>query len=178
MNETMCLAEDINIPIYYQDTDSMHLSEKDVPKLEKAFKEKYDRTLNGKKMGQFHPDFEFEDHDNVRSVELIAVGKKCYLDVLEGEDKEGKTEQHLHVRMKGVPTSIVKWTAKRLYPKLGEVDGVRELYLQLLAGNEVDFDLTANGTRTCFDSQRDFTVRSRDKFDRKLGFTQPDLLVF
>jgi len=178
MNETMCLAEDIGIPIYYQDTDSMHLPEKDVTKLETAFEEKYGRQLNGKELGQFHPDFEFEGHDNVRSSELIAVGKKCYLDILEGEDKNGKTEQHLHVRMKGIPTPVVKWTAKRLHPKLNEVDGVRELYLQLLDGKEIDFDLTANDTRTCFDSRKDFTVRSRDKFDRRLGFKLSDQLIF
>ena len=138
----------------------------------------YGKKLNGKDLGQFHPDFEFEDHTNVRSSELIAVGKKCYLDILEGEDKNGKTEQHLHVRMKGIPTPVVKWTAKRLYPKLNEVDGVRELYVQLLAGKDVDFDLTANNTRTCFDSRKDFTVRSRDKFDRRLGFKQQDVLTF
>jgi len=186
MNETMCLAEDIGIPIYYQDTDSMHLPEKDVPKLEKAFEEKYDRQLNGKELGQFHPDFEIKDKDgaeikgytDIHSSELIAVGKKCYLDILEATNPQGITEQHLHVRMKGVPTQVVKWTAKRLYPDLSEVDGVRELYLQLLAGKDVDFDLTANGTRTCFDSQRNFTVRSRDKFDRKISFKQSDQLTF
>jgi len=178
MNETICLAEDLNIPIYYQDTDSMHLPEKEVPKLEKAFQELYGKELNGKDLGQFHTDFEINGCDNVRSCELIAIGKKCYLDILEGEDTNGNTKQSLHVRMKGVPTDVVKWTAKRLYPKLDEVDGVRELYLQLLDGKEIDFDLTANHTRTCFDSRKDFTVRSRDKFDRRLGFKQPDVLTF
>lgn len=186
MNETMCLAEDIGIPIYYQDTDSMHLPEEDVPKLEQAFEKLYGKKLNGKNLGQFHPDFEIKDADgvelegysDVRSSELIAIGKKCYLDILEATNPNGKKEQHLHVRMKGVPTKVVKWTAKRLYPKLGEVDAVRKLYLQLLNGKEIRFDLTVNGTRTCFDSQRDFTVRSRDKFDRKLSFKQQDLLTF
>ena len=60
MNEVMCLAEDIDIPIFYQDTDSMHLPEEDVPKLETAFMEKYGRQLNGKELGQFHPDFEMD----------------------------------------------------------------------------------------------------------------------
>ena len=79
MNEVMCLAEDIHIPIFYQDTDSMHLFEKDVPELETAFRYKYGRELNGKALGQFHPDFEFDGHNNVKSVEGIFVGKKCYL---------------------------------------------------------------------------------------------------
>ena len=33
MNEVMCLAEDLNIPIYYQDTDSAHLPKKYLTKL-------------------------------------------------------------------------------------------------------------------------------------------------
>ena len=178
MNETMCLAEDLGISIYYQDTDSMHLPEDAVPKLEAAFKEKYGRELRGKDLGQFHPDFEFDGHENVRSVELIAVGKKTYLDILEGENKEGVTEQALHVRCKGVPTQVVKWTAERSFPDLNEIGGVRELYLKMLSGDAVDFDLTQQGTRTCFDSARDFTVKSRDKFDRKLTFKNEDVLLF
>jgi len=175
MNETMCLAEDIGIPIYYQDTDSMHMPEKDVPRMEAAFLEKYGRQLNGKDLGQFHPDFEFDGHRDVRSVELIACGKKCYLDVLEGENKDGVTEQTLHVRMKGVPTQVVEWTARS---NPDRIQGVRELYIKLLNGEEVEFDLTARGTRPCFDSARDFTVKSREKFDRNVKFRNPDVLYF
>jgi len=178
MNETMCLAEDLGMSIFYQDTDSMHLPEEAVPKLEAAFKEKYGRELRGKDLGQFHPDFEFDGHDDVRSVELIAVGKKTYLDVLEGENKDGVTEQSLHVRCKGVPTQVVKWTAERMFPETNEIDAVRKLYLRMLAGEAVDFDLTQQGTRTCFDSARDYTVKSRDKFDRKLTFKNEDVLFF
>jgi hypothetical protein len=177
MNEVMCLAEDIDIPIFYQDTDSMHLPEEDVPKLETAFMEKYGRQLNGKDLGQFHPDFEMDAHKNIRSVEGIFVGKKCYLDVLEGE-KDGELNQSLHVRMKGVPTSTVKWTAKRKYPELDEVQAVTKLYTEMLRGQEFQFDLTQHGTRTCFDSMRDFTVKSRDKFDRNIKFKNPDVLYF
>eukprot|EP00973_Karenia_brevis_P038796 5353850-Karenia_brevis.AAC.1 len=66
----------------------MHLPEADVPRLEAAFKEKYGRELNGKELGQFHPDFDFDGHTNVRSVEGIFVGKKVYMDVLEGENAQ------------------------------------------------------------------------------------------
>ena len=103
--------------------------------------------------------------------------QKTYLDILEGE-KDGKVDKHLHVRCKGVPTQVVKWTAERMCPDLNEIDGVREVYLKMLNGESVEFDLTAAGTRTCFDSQRDFTVKSRDKFDRKLNFHNPDVLYF
>jgi len=33
MNEVMCLAEDNNIPLYYQDTDSMHMLNDDIDRL-------------------------------------------------------------------------------------------------------------------------------------------------
>ena len=187
MNEVMCLAEDIGIPIFYQDTDSMHLPEADVPRLEAAFKEKYGRELRTKEenLGEFHPDFEIKDkngdkdkgYKNIRSIEGIFVGKKCYLDILEGE-KDGKIERHLHVRMKGVPTPCVKWTAKQLRPWLDEIKAVKELYLDLLDGRSVEFDLTQKGTRAKFDSARNFTVRSRDKFDRKLTFKTADVLRY
>ena len=178
MNEVMCLAEDIGIPIFYQDTDSMHLPEADVPRLEAAFKEKYGRELNGKELGQFHPDFEADGLENIRSIEGIFVGKKCYLDILEGKDKTGATKQSLHVRMKGVPTPCVKWTAKQLRPWLDEIKAVKELYLDLLDGRSVEFDLTQKGTRAKFDSARNFTVRSRDKFDRRLTFKIADVLRY
>ena len=80
--------------------------------------------------------------------------------------------------MKGVPTPCVKWTAKKLRPELDEIQAVKELYLDLLAGKDVDFDLTQAGTRAKFDSARNFTVRSRDKFDRKLAFKSQDILTF
>ena len=189
MNEVMCLAEDLGIDIYYEDTDSMHLPEEDVPRLEKAFQEKYGRTLRGKGLGQFHPDFSFSDmkgkemkeYDDVHSVELIALGKKAYLDVLEATHKEtGEVKQSLHIRMKGVPSDSLEYAvhnSKEWHSK-SRIDSVRGLYLRLLAGKSQEFDLTNDGLRTCFDSNRNFTVKSRDKFTRNLQFPKEELLQF
>lgn len=47
----MCLADDINIKIYYQDTDSMHIKQNDINKLWEAFESKYSRSLVGTAMG-------------------------------------------------------------------------------------------------------------------------------
>ena len=41
MNEVMCLAEDLGIQIWYQDTDSMHIEADKVDCLNAAFKNKY-----------------------------------------------------------------------------------------------------------------------------------------
>ena len=45
MNRVMCLAEQNDIHIFYQDTDSMHLFESDVHLIGKLFKEKYGQEL-------------------------------------------------------------------------------------------------------------------------------------
>ena len=41
MNEVMCLAEDVDLKIFYQDTDSMHMNYDEVPILTKEFQRKY-----------------------------------------------------------------------------------------------------------------------------------------
>ena len=45
MNQVMCLADDLHIKIYYQDTDSMHIEAHQVDKLNKSYKEKYGEEL-------------------------------------------------------------------------------------------------------------------------------------
>ncbi len=153
MNEVICLAEDIGVHVYYQDTDSMHLPQEDVPRLAKAYEEKYGRELIGKNLGQFHEDFSFsdskgnelKDYKDVHSVELIALGKKAYLDVLEATNKKtGEKKQSLHIRMKGVPCDSLEHAVHRCkdWSSKKRIDAVRDLYLHLLAGESQEFDLT------------------------------------
>jgi hypothetical protein len=173
MNEVMCLAEDMEIPIFYQDTDSMHLPFDLVPALEQEFEKKYGRKLEGKELGQFHTDLEMKGHTDVRATEAIFCGKKCYVDVLEGECKKtGATNQELHIRMKGVPTECIKWTGG------GDLEKIRGLYEKLLHGGEVAFDLTQEGSHTCFENRKDFTVRSREAFTRKVSFKPSEILYY
>eukprot|EP00965_Chrysotila_dentata_P013971 463731-Pleurochrysis_carterae.AAC.1 len=121
MNQVMHLAEDTNIPIYYQDTDSMHLPVKDVPRLAELYQEKYKRTLIGDNYGHFSSDFEVSSSciydektsrfkiaggDIVPKGEVVAkesifLGKKSYIDVL--SDQSGSFKSY-HIRMKGIPT--------------------------------------------------------------------------
>ena len=58
MNEVMTLAEDLKINVYYQDTDSLHIESDKLEELRTVFKNKYNRELIGKNLGQFHSDFE------------------------------------------------------------------------------------------------------------------------
>jgi hypothetical protein len=173
MNEVICLAEDMETPIFYQDTDSMHLPYDLVPALEQEFEKKYGRKLEGKDLGQFHTDLEMKGHKDVRATEAIFCGKKCYVDVLEGECVQtGVTKQELHIRMKGVPTDCIKWTGG------GDLHKIRGLYEKLLHGTQVAFDLTQQGSHSVFENGRDFTVRTREEFTRKVSFKAAEILHY
>jgi hypothetical protein len=159
MNSVMCLAEQNNIPIFYQDTDSMHLFDKDVPKLGKLFKAKFQRKLIGENLGQFHSDFELEGAKaKPYSIYFIGLGKKAYLDVLE----DGKGSSGYHIRMKGVPEKALRMACQ---------NEVLELYERMAWDSEqVSFDLTV---LPCFVRTKDYTICNREHFSRKLQFTGP-----
>ena len=158
MNEVMCLAEDIGIDIYYQDTDSIHLKTQDVPSLVKKFKEIYNLDLNGKNMGQFHTDFDSNIlKGDIYSKCFIALGKKCYLDVL--TDDSGKED--FHIRMKGVSGDSVKYHAE---------GDIKKLYDRLYNDEAIPFDLCCNHQKVCFEKQSNFTIQSKDNFWRVICF--------
>lgn len=156
MNEVMCLAEDNDIKIYYQDTDSMHIQDSKIEKLNDLFREKYGRELTGKQMGQFHCDFESifvkVDEKNIvdgkditdgeivkngkkevkakSSTKTIILGKKAYIDIVQYNNGDFKP----HFRMKGVPQAVVELKSKK-YKNLFN------LYKDLYEGNTIKFDL-------------------------------------
>ena len=167
MNEVMSLAEDEGHTVFYQDTDSMHIASDAVPKLADAFRREYGQELIGDDMGQFHVDFELAGSvGEIHAKETIILGKKCYLDLLEGVDQDGNMITGEHIRMKGVPTASIRHAAQR--------DGVsvRDLYQRLFDGRAVTFDLTCGGQACGFKYQRDLSVRSyRDgEFTRTIRF--------
>jgi hypothetical protein len=158
MNEVMCLAQHEKVPIFYQDTDSIHLPQKCVPVLADAFKKAYGRELIGKDLGQFHCDFAPIDNEPTWSIKLIALGKKSYLDVL--RNKSGKMQYH--IRMKGIPTSVIykhcemnNWT-------------VEELYEWMYQGNLVEFDMLEGAK--CFRKTKTFEYFTPENFKRKVVF--------
>ncbi|MGM9858778.1 MAG: DNA polymerase [Bacilli bacterium] len=82
MNRVMCLADDLNLDVYYQDTDSMHIRKDQLPILEQAFKLKYkNKELIGTNLCQFHSDFDpickGSDPNSVVAIESYFLGKKC-----------------------------------------------------------------------------------------------------
>lgn len=165
MSEVICLGEDIGCSIYYTDTDSIHLLDKDISRLAETFKLKYNRELIGKKLGQFHTDFSLEGCKDVYSKKLIVLGKKCYVDVLVGTDKEsGELKDGLHIRMKGVSEGAINYYAEH------HNISVENIYEKLYNREELNFDLLCGGKKVRFEYGNDLMVRSINAFNRSLTF--------
>lgn len=165
MNEVMCTAEDNDIDIFYQDTDSMHLFEKDIDQLEKRFDEKYNRKLIGKGMGQFHSDFDSSIIvSDIHASESIFLGKKCYIDKLEGFDKDGNKAVDYHIRMKGISNKSI------MYKSLNENRKVIDIFKSLYDNNTEVFDLACDGNKTCFQFNKNMTITSKFSFIREIKF--------
>ncbi len=168
MNEVMTLAEDINLNIWYQDTDSMHINYEEVELLSKAFTEKYDRDLIGGDMSQFHIGFDSDGAcGDIYSDESYFLAKKVYIDILESVDKDNKTIHGNHIRLKSVPTSCIQHTANMLEQEPIEI--YKHLYVE---GNDQLFDLTENGGKCGFKFERGMSVRSYEanEFTRRITF--------
>lgn len=166
MNEVMCLSEDNNIDLYYQDTDSIHLKNKDINTLSELFKNKYKKTLIGKNMGQFHSDFKLKGCSNIVSVRSIFLGKKCYVDKLQGINSKGETETGYHIRMKGIPEKCIDYVVDNS----NKYNDVMDLYQYLYDGNVVNFDLTNGGSKANFKFNKDYSIETLSFFSRKIKF--------
>ena len=165
MNEVMCLAENMNIELFYQDTDSMHLYEKDIEPLAEMYEKVYGRVLIGKGMGQFHSDFDSDViKKDIHATESIFLGKKCYIDKLEGKDENGNDVVDFHIRMKGIPNKSI------LYKSINENKELMEIYKNLHKGDKEKFDLACGGNKTCFVFNNDYTIKSKYEFLREVKF--------
>lgn len=170
MNEVMAVADDNDIDIYYQDTDSLHINFEDLEKLKILYHKKYNRVLDGDDMGQFNNDFKIKGCDEPYSEECIILGKKCYLDKIVGWDKDMIKHIEYHLRMKGVPNKTIYHSADKYYK-----GSVIDLYTDLLKGVSVDFDLLCRdedgiSQRTQFVFNKDYTIHTSQKFNRTLCF--------
>ena len=76
MNEVFNVANDIDCPIYYTDTDSLHCKFDDVIKIENKYRDVYDKELNGKNLEQFHTDFDLDGAcSEIYATKSIFLGK-------------------------------------------------------------------------------------------------------
>ena len=163
MNEVMCLAFDIGCCIYYQDTDSFMIKRSDLEILEKGFKEKYNRDLIGTNLGNFHCDFpSINGHDEMPfSVEAYFLMKKMYVHKI----TDSSNEIDYVIRGKGLTQKSIQYAFRDK-----QFNGnVMELYKHLYEGNEYTFDLTKG--QPCFSMNKDMTVSTLKKFERKIKVT-------
>lgn len=110
MNEVFNICDNQNMPIYYTDTDSMHINKKDIQQIQQIYKELYNKELIGDMPEQFHSDFKLLGKDGIDikpekviSTESIFLGKKCYFDKLYAIDDKDNKCYGTHYRMKGIP---------------------------------------------------------------------------
>lgn len=165
MNEVMCLAEDVGLDLYYQDTDSIHIKDCDIKTLADAFNVKHGRELIGKGMGQFHSDFDMKGCSNIYARRSIFLGKKSYIDELVGTDADGKEHIDYHIRMKGIPNSCLLYTASKL-----NYANVFDMYADLYAGKSIEVDLTNGGDKANFKFNPDYSCNTLSLFKRTMAF--------
>jgi len=139
MNEIFDIANDMNFPIFYTDTDSMHIYDEHIKPLSQKFKQIHNKELIGKQLGQFHSDFEADGYDGyITSAGFLALGKKSYIDILQCD---GKTIPRQHLRMKGITAEGLEHTQRKYNNSWDTTDitkmGAMPLYLDLAQGNEV-----------------------------------------
>ena len=163
MNEVMYTAEDLDIKIYYQDTDSMHIERSRLNDLATEFRRRFDRELIGKDMGQFHNDFdEFADSWAYQS---LFNGKKCYIDML--TDEHGA--KAVHKRAKGITLTTLDKMATDMYTSSSSHDtALFDLYNDLFEEKPITFDLKQ--VRACFKNDKSRRVANCSSFTRELCF--------
>ena len=160
MNNVLSVANDNDIPVFYTDTDSIHMPQKDVSKLEEHFNnwaEKNDwpvKKLIGEDLLQFHCDFESQKlGKGVWSKKFIACGKKCYLDVL----TNGTDAEDYHIRFKGMKAaSIIHYC---------ELKGINlaEFFEKINRGDFMAVDICQGKNVVSFE-YKDSIVRTRSSF--------------
>ena len=161
MNKVFSCADDVNVKIYYQDTDSIHLNYDDVPKIVERYQQKYNQELVGEYLGNFHVDFDMDGAcGEIYAKESLFLGKKTYIDILESTDKDGNIINSEHIRMRGIPTPCITY-----YAKQNNIT-VLDVYKKLYNGEVIKFDLTHDGNKFVCRNNRVYTVSNVSEFTR------------
>ena len=137
--------------LFYTDTDSMHITQSLLDALNVEWGKRYATPLIGNRLGQFHCDFDspanfLPGEEVMGSIESYFIMKKVYVDKLLGN----KGSIGYHIRMKGIPTSLVKFSD----------------YEKIFDGDSVEFDLLSNGLTSFF--YKDGHVGTRRKMTREI----------
>ena len=177
LNEVLVLCN-VNKERYIKvgiiDTDSVQVAEKDVPLIEKLFKEKYKKNFFGKKLGEWDDDFKMSKSENlddilnmndldkseIKSIGAVYLTKKMYIHHLKSADGN----EAYHIRMKGIPTRAI------YYYCYENNCSPMEIYERLYAKEKIKFDLNCGGymKKFKFDSIRN-TVHFNEDFTREVS---------
>lgn len=153
MNEVFEIADNNNIEIFYQDTDSLKMYTEDVNKLSNAYFEKYNKNLLGKELGQFK-----DEYEKIYCDVFIAVAKKFYYsnDIINNDDK---------ISCKGIPLTLLK----KYTNKDGKLIKPEQLFTDLYNGEKVTFSNT-NFDKVMFKHNKDLTISNNTSFNRTVKF--------
>lgn len=180
MNRLHKIAHEMKMPIYYMDTDSMHLLDDDIKKMTREFKVQYPHINNGeligKKLGQFHNDFGISpvgpvslpsfDESDIRSSEFLAYGKKCYIHCLHAPCKQGEKKDA--DRVYGNALAMKGFTQDSVYDTCNRFEiSLEQLYQNVFDGEAYVADLLA-GSRVSFEFNRQMQVKSRTHMYRTI----------
>ena len=106
---------------------------------------------------------------NVRSIGLITLGKKSYLDKLEGIDKDWNKQNTYHIRLKGISPGAIEEHV-RIERKDNANYDEWNLYDRLFKGESITFDLKANN-KVRFQKNKDQEYSTfSGEFKRKVKF--------
>jgi hypothetical protein len=173
MNEVFIVMEDNNMPVYYTDTDSIHMRDCDIPMLSEIYKQKYNKNLIGKELGQFHEDFKLEGAvSEILSHKCITIRPKVYFHLLKGKDKNGKEVKDTYIRIKGVNKSGIDNCTNEYMKKYDTNDKCRAqelMFIDFMKDEDVLFILNPDGYNPCFKfSNNEVKTRALNSFKRIL----------
>ena len=167
MNRVICLAEDLDIPVYYQDTDSIHIPRDRLLELSVEFEKKYGSKLIGSNLCQFHSDFSSKKLESIcpdkeiYAKESIFLFKKGYIDVLTAD---GTAEVDLHIRLKGITPQSIQALADR------EFNGdIKSIYLTMFNDPERKIQFNLADGKPSFEITDEFQIYSRSEFIREVS---------
>lgn len=176
MNEVMDTASTNNINIYYQDTDSMHIDDDKIDELTKLYDSKYNKSLVGKNLGQFHSDFNHKNGSakDVVAIKSIFLGKKAYIDYLEGTLPDGSKEYCTHCRLKGV-NEIALINKALDYGHKNIDDNIFNVYEDLSNDNTIEFILNPENKPSFKFTSKGVSKIETNKFKRCVNFISGEL---
>ena len=167
MNEVMGTASDNDIDIFYQDTDSQIMRNDDIPKLAELYKKEYGKDLIGSELGQFKSDYNLKGAvGDIVATKAIFLGKKSYICVLEGKNKNGEIVNGTHHRMKGMTEAgIDDYVSKHCG------GDYLTLYSRLAEGQEIEMTLNPTDKKVMFEyTNTGVRTRETGEFKRTLYF--------